>query len=102
MLTALLLAASVALIGSAADCVTTAVALRRKGVEVSPGPLAVFGKNPVLGSAIVSVLFVGGSLVTVSYVPSSATAAQITLWAFAALRLGATALNLKAINRRKA
>lgn len=96
MSTALLLAASVAALASAADCVTTAVALRRGLREGNPWAAAIFGKHVVLGSALVSLVFIGLALWGGTVSP---VGAQVTLWVFAALRLGATAANLHSMGR---
>jgi hypothetical protein len=97
MSTALLLAASVALIGSAADCVTTAVALKRGLREGNPWAAALFGRHVVLGSALLSVAVIGLALWGGTVSPR---AAQAFLFVFAALRLGAAAANLRRISKK--
>jgi hypothetical protein len=92
----LLLAASAALLGSAADCVTTAVALRRGLREGNPWAAALFGRHVVLGSALLSVAVIGLALWGGTVSP---TGAQVFLWCFAALRLGATALNVRSLSK---
>jgi hypothetical protein len=93
----LLLAASVAALGSAADCVTTAVALRRGFREGNPWAAALFGRHVVLGSAALSVAVIGLALWGGTYSPKGA---QAFLFVFAALRLGAAAANLRRISKK--
>ena len=100
MTPALLLAATAAALGSAADCVTTAVVFRSGGAkDLNTWATKLFGKNPTIGSAIVSAVFIGACLAGGHYSPSPYIAG--TLWAFALLRFAAAALNTRAIRRQK-
>lgn len=77
-----------------ADCVTTAIALKRGKTEGNPIARKLFGRHVVLGAALVSAAFLGFALWGGQYAPNSA---QTVLWLVGAAHAVAAAFNARYI-----
>lgn len=102
MSTGLILAASVAAIAATADCVTTAVALKRGFREANEIAWGIFGNHVVVGSAACyAILIIAAVLMAyVQPVPNDRYA-QVFLWVVAAAHLYAAARNVRTIGRHE-